>query len=265
VLGTVGISGCAALPRKEDTVHFDAKGKIAVITGVGRGIGRTIAAAFGACGAKVVGVDIVSMDETAGLVSEAGGTFISKTIDITNAEDVRSLAAWCTEALGGVDYLINNAGITRDNLLIRMKEDEWTSVLDVDLTAAFLLTQAFARPMMKARAGRIVNIASVIGIIGNAGQANYAAAKGGLIALTKSVAKELAPRNITVNAIAPGFIETAMTASLSQEIQDKYRGLIPLNRLGAPEDVAHAVLFLCSPASSYITGQVINVDGGLVM
>lgn len=246
-------------------MHFDAKDKVAVITGAGRGIGRTIAAAFGACGARVVGVDIVAMDETAGLVCDAGGAFDSKTMDITKAEDVRSLATWCTEAFGGVDYLINNAGITRDNLLIRMKEDEWKSVLDVDLTAAFLLIQAFARPMMKARSGRIVNIASVIGIIGNAGQANYAAAKGGLISLTKSVAKELAPRGVTVNAVAPGFIETAMTASLSQEIQDRYRDLIPLNRFGSPQDVADAVLFLCSPSSLYITGQVINVDGGLVM
>ena len=161
--------------------------------------------------------------------------------------------------------VVSTRNIHLDNLLIRMKEDEWRRVLEVDLTAAFLLIQAFARPMMKAREGRIVNIASVIGIIGNAGQANYAAAKGGLISLTKSAAKELASRGVTVNAVAPGFIETAMTAGLSQEIQLKYRTMIPLDRFGSPEDVAQAVLFLCSPSSSYITGQVINVDGGLVM
>jgi 3-oxoacyl-[acyl-carrier protein] reductase len=246
-------------------VHFDAKGKVAVVTGAAQGIGRSIATAFGTCGATVVGVDIVTMDETAVAVSDAGGVFVSKSIDITKAVEVRSLGTWCHEALGGVDYLVNNAGITRDNLLIRMKEEEWRDVLDVDLTAIFFLIQVCGRLMMKARAGRIVNIASVIGIIGNAGQVNYAAAKGGLISLTKSAAKELAPRGITVNAVAPGFIETAMTARLRPEIQERYHGLIPLERFGAPEDVANAVLFLCSPSSSYITGQVINVDGGLVM
>jgi 3-oxoacyl-[acyl-carrier protein] reductase len=246
-------------------VHFDAKGKVAVVTGAAQGIGRSIATAFATCGARVVGVDVVTMDKTAAAVSDAGGVFVSKAMDITNAVEVRSLATWCHETLGGVDYLVNNAGITRDNLLIRMKEDEWKDVLDVDLTAAFYLIQACGRLMMKARGGRIVNIASVIGIIGNAGQVNYAAAKGGLISLTKSVAKELAPRGITVNAVAPGFIQTAMTARLRPEIQERYRALIPLERFGTSEDVANAVLFLCSPSSSYITGQVINVDGGLVM
>ena len=244
---------------------FDAQNKTAVVTGASRGIGRAIAEALAGCNARIVGVDIVPMDETEAAISTRSGVFEQRVMDVTKQDQVISLAKWCLDEFGGITYLINNAGITRDNLLIRMKPEEWDSVLDVDLRAVFLLTQAFARQMMKAREGRIVNIASVIGLMGNAGQGNYAAAKGGLIAFTKSVAKELAGRQITANALAPGFIETGMTAVLDSEIQKTYLDVIPLRRFGTPEDVAQTVLFLCSPAAEYITGQVINVDGGLVM
>ena len=244
---------------------FDAAGKVAVVTGASRGIGKSIAVALGKCGATVIGVDITSMDDTGSVVSENGGVFLPRIMDVTDKDAVQELAARITKEHGAVSYLVNNAGITRDNLILRMKQEEWDQVINVDLRAVFLITQACIRPMMKARFGRIVNIASVIGLMGNAGQANYAAAKGGLIAFTKSVAKELAGRGITANALAPGFIETGMTAVLDDTVQSQYLKSIPLGRFGSPDDVANAVLFFCSPWADYITGQVINVDGGLVM
>ncbi|MBN1424554.1 3-oxoacyl-[acyl-carrier-protein] reductase [Candidatus Fermentibacteria bacterium] len=244
---------------------LDGHGQTAVVTGAARGIGRSIAVALAGTGMTVVGVDMASMEDTQEAAEATGSSFHSRIMNVTDPAQVQDLSLWCTQTLGGASVLVNNAGITRDNLLIRMKQEEWDAVLSVNLKAAFLLTQAFARSMMKARFGRIVNIASIIGLIGNAGQANYAAAKAGLIALTKSAAKELAPRNVTVNAVAPGFIETAMTAALSQEIREKYLRSIPLGRFGTPEDIANVVLFLCSPNAAYVTGHVITVDGGVVM
>ena len=244
---------------------FDAEGKIAVVTGASRGIGKSISAALGRCGALVVGVDITSMDDTGSAVTQNGGKFLPRIMDVTDRDSVQELATWIAKEHGAVSYLVNNAGITRDNLILRMKPEEWDQVMNVDLRAVFLITQACIRPMMKARFGRIVNIASVIGLMGNAGQSNYASAKGGLIAFTKSVAKELAGRGITANALAPGFIETGMTAVLDEAVQSQYLKNIPLGRFGSPDDVANAVLFFCSPFADYITGQVINVDGGLVM
>jgi 3-oxoacyl-[acyl-carrier protein] reductase len=243
------------------------KGKVAVITGASRGIGRSIALALAAKGAKIVAIDI-DQASTESVVAELkllGAEAIAVQGNVTVADDAENMISAAVQAFGRVDILVNNAGITRDALLLRMKEEDWDAVLTVNLKGAFLCTRAVAKVMTKQRSGRIINIASIVGQMGNAGQANYCASKAGLIGLTKSNARELAKRSITVNAIAPGFIATAMTDALSEKVRDDLTAQIPLERLGSPEDIANAVLFLAAEASGYITGQVIAVNGGMYM
>ncbi|MBD3179282.1 MAG: 3-oxoacyl-[acyl-carrier-protein] reductase [Candidatus Latescibacteria bacterium] len=246
---------------------LEVEGKTAVITGAGRGIGRDIALVLAEAGVSsaVVDIDPGGVEETAGMVKESGAGAKALRCDITDPDEVKRCAGEILEWKDQVHFLVNNAGITRDNLLLRMKDREWEDVLKVNLTGAFNFTRAIARHMLKKRFGRIVNIASVIGLIGNAGQANYAASKAGLIGFTRSVARELAPRGITANAIAPGFIQTAMTDKLSEDVTASMMGSIPLGRFGTGRDVASIVLFLLSELGSYVTGQVINCDGGMVM
>jgi 3-oxoacyl-[acyl-carrier protein] reductase len=240
---------------------------VAVVTGGGKGIGRAVSARFASEGAKVVvaGRDAAALEGFAAELSSAGATALPVTADVARAADVQALCARTLEAYGRADILVNNAGMTRDGLLVRMSEADWNAVLGTNLTGAFFCIRESTRPMMKQRWGRIVNVSSVIGLIGNAGQANYAASKAGLVGLTKSVAKELASRHITVNAVAPGFIETAMTQSLDEKVREALLAQIPQGRFGSPEDVAHTVAFLCSEEASYITGQILTVDGGMVM
>ncbi len=245
----------------------DLKGKIAVVTGAGRGIGRDISIALGRHGVDVAVIDVAidGAKETVSMLGELGRDGIALECNIVDYEKVQEAVGRILEWKDRIDILVNNAGITRDNLMLRMGQDEWKSVIDVNLTGTFNMTRAVSKQMFRKRSGRIVNIASVIGQMGNAGQSNYAASKAGIIGFTKSIAKELAPRGITANAIAPGFIETAMTAGLSQERQDGMRRLIPLGKFGTGNDVANIVLFLVSGLGSYVTGQVINCDGGMVM
>ncbi len=241
--------------------------KVAIVTGAAQGIGREIAVLFASCGAKVVicDVDEEKVQAVKDEITAKGGSVIAFKVDVTDFHRVDEVAKKTVDKLGGIDILINNAGITRDGLIVRMKEEDWDSVLDVNLKGAFNGIKAVARLMMKASSGRIVNISSIIGIIGNAGQANYAASKAGIIGLTKAAARELAPRGINVNAIAPGFIKTGMTERLSGEVKSNMLKAIPLARFGEPLDVAKTALFLVSPAAGYITGQVIQVDGGMAM
>ena len=243
-------------------------GKVAIITGGKQGIGRAIAERLADEGAKIViaDVDEEGAKNTADEIAAAKSVeTISIKVDVSSPADTDGLMKMTVEKFGRLDILVNNAGITRDNLLIRMSEDEWDSVIDINLKSVFNCSRGAARIMMKQRSGKIINIASVVGLMGNAGQANYSASKGGVIALTKTLARELASRNINVNAIAPGFIRTAMTDKLSEEAKNKLTGIIPLTRLGEPQDVANAVAFLCSEESSYITGAVISVNGGMYM
>ena len=242
------------------------KDKVAVITGGARGIGFAIAQKFAGEGSNIAICDVneESLDKASQKLQQSGSQVITGKVDVTKFDEVQTFIQKILDKFGRIDILINNAGITRDSLVVRMGEADWDAVLDVNLKGAFNCTKAVAKPMMKQRGGRIINIASIIGITGNAGQANYAASKGGIIAFTKSVAKELASRNINVNAIAPGFIETDMTLKLSEEIKNSILKLIPLGKLGQTGDVADSALFLVSDNSAYITGQVIQVDGGMV-
>jgi 3-oxoacyl-[acyl-carrier protein] reductase len=242
--------------------------KNAVVTGAARGIGKAIAQKLAKEGLNVVVSDVL-IDDAAEvareLVESYGVKAIALKADVSNAEDAEKLIKTAVEELGSVDFLINNAGVTRDNLAVRMSEKEWDMVLDINLKGTFLCSQFASKEMMKKRFGRIVNMASVSGILGTAGQANYASSKAGVIALTKSFARELGKRNVCVNAIAPGFILTEMTEKLSDKVKEDYIANIPLKRGGTPEDIAEVVCFLISPAASYITGTVINVSGGLLI
>jgi 3-oxoacyl-[acyl-carrier protein] reductase len=243
-------------------------GKVAIVTGASRGIGRAVAVELAKAGAKVVvnyAGNQAAGQQVVDLIQAAGGDAVLVQADVTDAAAVELLLKTTIDTYGRVDILVNNAGITRDNLLMRMKEEDWDAVIDTNLKGIFLCTKAVSRVMMKQKSGRIINMTSVVGIMGNAGQSNYAAAKAGVIGFTKSMAKELASRGITVNAIAPGFITTDMTAVLPEQVKLDLTNQIPLNRLGGPEDVAAAVLFFSSDAANYITGQTLNVDGGMVM
>ena len=245
-------------------MKIDLTGRTALVTGSTRGIGRAIAATLTGAGARVavVGRDQTRADEVAAGI---GGGAQGFSADVGDPASVIALVQAVEESFGQIDILVNNAGLTRDNLLFRIKDDDWDMVLDANLKGAFVAIRSTARGMMKRRWGRIINIASIVGLTGNKGQANYAASKAGLIGLTKSVAKELGSRNILVNAIAPGFIETDMTAAMTPESRSALSGQIPLERLGNPQDIAGMVAFLASDLASYITGQVLVVDGGMVM
>jgi 3-oxoacyl-[acyl-carrier protein] reductase len=248
-------------------MNYNLNGKKAIVTGAGSGIGRAIAHRLGKAGAVVAVCDLIpeAAATVAEEISREGGRAKPFPLDVADSVQVNDVVNKIETELGGIHILVNNAGITRDNLLLRMSEEDFDRVIAVNLKGAFNLTRACCRAMIKERWGRIINISSVIGQMGNAGQANYAAAKAGLIGFTKSVAKELAGRNITVNAIAPGFIKTAMTEKLDPAVQQAYIQAIPLKRAGTPEDVASLCLFLASEEAGYITGQVIRVDGGMLM
>lgn len=248
---------------------MDQSGRVVVVTGGSRGIGRAIALQFAREKANLIIVhydpDESAAQETVKMLQEKGAAAESHKVDVSNRDDVATLFKDVTSRFGRVDVLVNNAGITRDNLLLRMAEKDWDMVLNVNLKSVFNCTQAALRPMLKNRAGAIVNIASVVGQIGNASQANYSASKAGIMGFTKSIAREVASRSITVNAVAPGYIETEMTAVLSDEVKKAFMSQIPLGRLGSVDDVAEAVYWLCSDSARYITGQTIHVNGGMFM
>ncbi len=242
------------------------QGRKAMITGASRGIGRAIAVAFASEGAQLalVATSAERLVDTAAMCQERNKLDVAMFgLDVRSSADCDAVVKQAVEKLGGLDIVVNNAGVTRDNLLMRLSDDDYDTVLDTNLRGAFNITRAASRPLMKSKAGRLINIASVVGMVGNAGQANYAASKGGLIAFTKSVAKELAGRGVTANVIAPGFIETDMTASLDAKVKEEALKGIRLGRFGKPEDIAQAAAFLASDAGSYITAQVLVIDGGM--
>lgn len=253
---------------KEGTLARDASRRVALVTGASRGIGRAVACGLAADGFDLALVYAGNADAAADAVAAceaAGATARAYRCDVSNADEAKATADAALADFGSVWALVNNAGITRDTLLARMKDEDFARVLDVNLTGAFNMMRALARPLMRQRGGRIVSMSSVVGLMGNAGQANYAASKAGLIGLTKSVARELAPRGVTVNAVAPGFVRTDMTAALPEQVVERYEGQIPLGRLADPEEVAGVVRFLVSDAAAYVTGEVIRVDGGMAM
>lgn len=249
-------------------MQISLKDRIAVVTGGSRGIGRAIAQTLAAAGATVIvnyQRNAEAANETVAAITAADGTAVSIQADVSVSADVERLFKTVIDQYGKVDILVNNAGITRDTLLLRMKEDDFDAVIDTNLRGVYLCTKAALRPMTRARSGRIINITSVVGLIGNAGQSNYAAAKAGIIGFTRAVAREMASRGITVNAVAPGYIETELTAGLGEQVRAAILETIPLGRLGTPQDVANLVCFLASDAAAYITGQTLTVDGGMVM
>ena len=241
--------------------------KVAIVTGASRGIGEAIAKQLSSCGAKIILIarnsdQLVAVKET---IISNGGIAESIAGDVSNLNSISEIVTNTIDKWGRIDILVNNAGIARDNIIMRMKEDDWDSVMNINLKGCFNGIKSVARPMIKNKAGRIINITSVIGQIGNAGQSNYAASKAGIMGLTKSMAKELGSRNITVNAVAPGYITTNMTNEMNDEVKEQLKSSIPLGRLGTPDDVANLVCFLASDEAGYITGQTFNVDGGMVM
>ena len=246
---------------------MDFSGKVALVTGGAQGIGRTIALELAKQGSDVAVVDVnlESAEATAKEIEALGRRSLALKVDVRSFEETLGMVSKTVEALGGLQILVNNAGITRDKLLLRMGEEDWDAVMDVNLKGSFNATHAAIKVMSKARYGRIVNIASIVGLIGNAGQANYSASKAGLIGLTKTTAREFASRSVTCNAVAPGFIDTAMTQAMPEKAREALIGQIPTSRLGTPEDVANAVLFLASDEASYITGHVLSVNGGMSM
>lgn len=245
--------------------HHSLQGEVVLVTGASRGIGAAIADTLAAQGAKVIGTATTESGAKAisDRLSPLGG--VGKVLNVTDGAAVEALIDSINAEFGTISILVNNAGITRDQLLMRMKDDDWSAILDTNLSSVFRTSKAVMRSMMKARKGRIINIASVIGVTGNAGQANYAAAKAGIIGFSKSIAKEVGSRGITVNVIAPGFIETDMTQSLPEAQKEMMMGQIALGRFGSPQDIADAVAFLASPAAAYITGQTLHVNGGMYM
>lgn len=253
---------------KEGTLVRDASRRVALVTGASRGIGRAVACGLAADGFDLALVYAGNADAAADAVAAcdaAGATARAYRCDVSNADEAKATVDAVLADFGSVWALVNNAGITRDTLLARMKDEDFARVLDVNLTGAFNMMRALTRPLMRQRGGRIVSMSSVVGLMGNAGQANYAASKAGLIGLTKSVARELAPRGVTVNAVAPGFVRTDMTAALPEQVVERYEGQIPLGRLADSEEVAGVVRFLVSDAAAYVTGEVIRVDGGMAM
>jgi 3-oxoacyl-[acyl-carrier protein] reductase len=253
--------------QPKSRISTDLTGQAAIVTGAAKGLGRAISVTLARCGAKIACVDInaESLVQTVNVIRAAGGTAEPFACDVTDSQRVNEVVDEVVKLWGGLQILVNNAGITRDNMIMRMKDDQWDAVININLKGTFLFIRAAAKPMMKGRQGRIINIASVSGLMGNPGQSNYSASKAGVIGLTRTVSRELAGRNITINAVAPGFIATDMTSALGEDILQEVRKQIPLGRLGDPQDVADAVLFLASEAAAFITGHILTVDGGLTV